>query len=357
ILGDLAGASGEAFVSGVGVDGGVATRSRLRVSRRGTQSELDVGRLGDGRLTIQAGGLVDVGGNMRIATGAAAVGEVIVQGGENGFGAELRVGRTITVGGAGEATLRLGAGGLISADRMTLSPTATLDVTGGRLELGTLDLPAPTTLEAGMFAIDTINGDVTFGAGAIVDPGDSPGLTTINGDANFLGSIILFDLAGTAPADYDRLQITGEFSGSAEAVVTLRDGFLPQAGDVFRLVEAGLGVGGVLSSMPVNLPALPSGLAWEFSGADPLAIDLAVVLEGLAGDFNGDGRVDGADYAVWRGGLGTVYTVSDLDVWRANFGAVHQPAPVAVGVSSVPEPHAAMALLGAVALVAARRRA
>jgi hypothetical protein len=38
------------------------------------------------------------------------------------------------------------------------------------------------------------------------------------------------------------------------------------------------------------------------------------------GDFNGDGRVDAADYVVWRKGLGTTYNQSDYDVWRAHFG-------------------------------------
>jgi hypothetical protein len=38
------------------------------------------------------------------------------------------------------------------------------------------------------------------------------------------------------------------------------------------------------------------------------------------GDFNQDGAVDAADYVVWRNELGTIYTQSDYDVWRANFG-------------------------------------
>jgi subtilisin family serine protease len=38
------------------------------------------------------------------------------------------------------------------------------------------------------------------------------------------------------------------------------------------------------------------------------------------GDFNDDGTVDAADYVVWRNGLGTLYTQSDYDIWRANFG-------------------------------------
>src|SRR6476659_818761 len=60
----------------------------------------------------------------------------------------------------------------------------------------------------------------------------------------------------------------------------------------------------------------------------------------LAGDFNGDGIVDSADYAVWRKGFGTIYTQDDYNIWRAQFGRT--PATGAgAGLSDampVPEP-------------------
>jgi hypothetical protein len=60
----------------------------------------------------------------------------------------------------------------------------------------------------------------------------------------------------------------------------------------------------------------------------------------LAGDFNGDGVVDSADYAVWRKGFGTIYTQTDYDVWRAQVGRT--PASGAgtglVQETTVPEP-------------------
>jgi hypothetical protein len=40
----------------------------------------------------------------------------------------------------------------------------------------------------------------------------------------------------------------------------------------------------------------------------------------LAGDFNGNGIVDAADYAVWRKGFGTTHTQEDYDLWRSQFG-------------------------------------
>jgi hypothetical protein len=71
-----------------------------------------------------------------------------------------------------------------------------------------------------------------------------------------------------------------------------------------------------------------------------LAINLAAV---LPGDFNNDGRVDAADYSVWRDGLGSVYTAADYEIWRSHFG---QPvaggsgggAQAATPTAAVPEP-------------------
>jgi hypothetical protein len=71
---------------------------------------------------------------------------------------------------------------------------------------------------------------------------------------------------------------------------------------------------------------------------------LAKFIDGLAGDFNTDGTVDAADYIVWRNGLGTTYTHTDYDAWRANFGrtaagaAAVAEAISASSVANVPEP-------------------
>jgi DNA-binding beta-propeller fold protein YncE len=45
-----------------------------------------------------------------------------------------------------------------------------------------------------------------------------------------------------------------------------------------------------------------------------------IVLQARAGDFDGDGSIDAADYVVWRKGLGTKYTSSDYNIWRTHFG-------------------------------------
>jgi PEP-CTERM motif len=72
-------------------------------------------------------------------------------------------------------------------------------------------------------------------------------------------------------------------------------------------------------------------------------------LSPTAGDFNGDGVINAADYVVWRKGLGTTFTPSDYNVWRSHFG---QTASSGAGVSpnaAVPEPSVLVLLMLATA--------
>lgn len=82
---------------------------------------------------------------------------------------------------------------------------------------------------------------------------------------------------------------------------------------------------------------------------------------GLAGDYNDDGRVDAADYTVWRDnrgtnallpndrGIGGVIGNRHRNQWRTNYGAV-----LGAG-AALPEP-TSLALLASVAVLAALRR-
>jgi hypothetical protein len=76
----------------------------------------------------------------------------------------------------------------------------------------------------------------------------------------------------------------------------------------------------------------------------------------LTGDYNQDGRVDAADYTIWRHSLGSttdlradgningVIDTADYYIWRANYGATSGSGSGDVANAAVPEP-ATMALL------------
>jgi hypothetical protein len=110
-----------------------------------------------------------------------------------------------------------------------------------------------------------------------------------------------------------------------------------------------------------NLPPIPSigGIGWGFFFADGL-FDRSVLIHSLkfevleptilAGDFNGDGIVDAADYVLWRK---QVVGGDDYAVWRQNFGMA---SVAAAEISAVAEPTISILLLPLPIAVDRRRR-
>ena len=96
----------------------------------------------------------------------------------------------------------------------------------------------------------------------------------------------------------------------------------------------------------------------------------------LAGDYNKNGKVDAADYIVWRNSLnqagsglpadgnssGTI-DAGDYTVWRSNFGKtsgagamVDDDSLSSSGISSVPEPNSILCVLIAMTVLVGKRR-
>jgi hypothetical protein len=72
-----------------------------------------------------------------------------------------------------------------------------------------------------------------------------------------------------------------------------------------------------------------------------------ITVESLPGDFNGDSVVDSADYIAWRKRGGPL---SELNIWRANYGASAFGAET-TSASHVPEPCSISLFLCCVTLV------
>jgi hypothetical protein len=89
----------------------------------------------------------------------------------------------------------------------------------------------------------------------------------------------------------------------------------------------------------------------------------------INGDYNSDGKVDAADYAVWRKYAGTTHVLpndptggtigsAQYTTWRSNFGTGGPGAGSGLGSgSAVPEPTMfVLAFVGAVSMISLRRR-
>ena len=163
--------------------------------------------------------------------------------------------------------------------------------------------------------------------------------------------------ASAVQVDFDQLAVTAGATLGGALNVSLINGFTPAINDVFRILTAGTAVSGTFAS--TSLPALPSGSAWNVNYASNY-VELAVVPgpAGVPGDFNNDGKVDAADYVVWRkadgtnnalpndNGLGVPIGASHYTLWRSTYGN-----PPGSGSSSdltggnVPEPSTVVLLL------------
>ena len=107
---------------------------------------------------------------------------------------------------------------------------------------------------------------------------------------------LAIEIGGTAPGAFDQLAIDGTalLDGSLDvSLVDLGSGtYQPQSGDSFAIVSAASGLSGTFAGL--NLPSLGGGLGWE---VNPIGNTLFLDVVGgvLAGDFNNDGNLDGAD--------------------------------------------------------------
>jgi uncharacterized protein YjbI with pentapeptide repeats len=103
---------------------------------------------------------------------------------------------------------------------------------------------------------------------------------------------------------------------------------------------------------PTGTFAVASPYAWDLSHLFTTGEVTFLASSGLAGDFNGDGSVNSADYTVWRNGLGAVYTQAAFAVWKNHFGTANGFGGIAALRSpAIPEPTAILMLT--VGLVAA----
>lgn len=161
----------------------------------------------------------------------------------------------------------------------------------------------------------TVDGNVRVDAGD-VRPGQSPGVLTITGDLVYSNGQTFIEMAGTGPANFDHLVVSGTVFLAGSVVPSLIDGFLPNPGDQFVFLNAGavsnayegvnlMNAGGrrtfslAHSSTSVTLVAAMTNYAtyaeWrDVVFPDSLATNSAVSGPGV--DADGDGLANGLEY-------------------------------------------------------------
>lgn len=168
-------------------------------------------------------------------------------------------------------------------------------------------------------------------------PGNSPGVVEFENFSLSSTSEFLLELGGLFEGEFDLLKISGDANLGGELAVSLLSDFVPSVGDEFEI----LNVGGILSG---QFRGLEEGEILTDDTGQPFQISYlggdgndVVLTAGLAGDFNFDGDIDGADFLLWqRGGSPNSLSADDLAAWQTNFGAgMSLPS---IHPTTVPEP-------------------
>jgi autotransporter-associated beta strand protein len=213
-----------------------------------------------------------------------------------------------------------------------------------------------------------IGGAVTVNATGHLGPGNSAGQLTINNSVAFTpGSNFDVEIGGTnAGVTYDQLAVdlTAALDGSLN--VSLVNGFVdPAVNTDFTILTAAGGVTGIFSNL-----VFPDANWSVVYNANSVIARFTAPPGGVPGDFNSNGKVDAADYVMWRknngtnnalandGGLGVPIGQAHYNLWRGNFGKPPGAGSGGgLGGSPVPEPMTMVTLLmGAAAIVGMRRK-
>jgi autotransporter-associated beta strand protein len=304
------------------------------------------------------------------------------------LGTDTTVAGTITSGATQEkkvAMTKVGTGTLTLA-----GPTYTwlgdTNINGGTLLLngthtiGTIFAPTTTTSYfvnsggtlGGTGTINTpaVNTGMVVAAGGSLSPGSpatAPASTmTLNFGTGILdltaitAGALKFDLG--APLTSDKIDLmTGtldvgtldftDFAFTRLSGVTLGD---------YILFNAQSAISGMIGSGSGTFDGVTGTLSIDNTNFDVLFTVTAVTPMGLPGDHNLDGKVDAADYVLWRKDPNAYGGDPDgYNIWRANFGNPPGAGSNLDGGAAVPEPTASGIVLLAMAgagMLAFRRR-
>jgi hypothetical protein len=253
-----------------------------------------------GRLVLN-GGLDTAGGGITIASGATLqarsfVNRAVAGGGTIIAGGSLVIGNNVTpTGFAFNGTLNVGTHQVVldDADAAQLGTSTTLDAGGRLISFNGITLANGRTLTVNAGASASISGNfinngtatgptlagqlLTFsnnvsGTGSIggqvrfsggLSPGNNgPAAITLNSFTFAETTTLSLEIGGLAAGtQYDRLNFPGTGVLDGVLSVTLTGGFQPVQGNTFTLLD-----GGTLSGAfdTINLPGLSPGLAWDY---------------------------------------------------------------------------------------------
>jgi len=145
-------------------------------------------------------------------------------------------------------------------------------------------------------------------------PGNSPATVSFAGDVLLDSPAKLFiEIGGTPGTQFDQVHVTGQLTLAGSLNVSLINGFSPQGGNKFDILDWG-SLSGTFAT--VQLPSLPAPLAWNTSQlykAGFLAVE-DTTFAGFLGDIDRNSHVNIADVSALENAL------TDLSKYQSTNG-------------------------------------
>ncbi len=248
-------------------------------------SRFDEVQINNGSVTVDAVG--QHAGVLKIAASDGSVAALNIASGWLQVEDQLVIGSSLSKG-----TLKL-SGGDLSTPILDKSSGATFAFTGGRLHAGTIT-----------FGVVNQGGTIAPGyrSAAVAIQNATPvalsriGQTHIEGNLTIQSGAVEIELAGTS--SFDKLIVDGQMALGGVLQVLLSDGFTPQVGNSFDILDWGNRTGAFAS---LQLPGLSAHLTW--SATQLYSSGILSVVSTLAGDFNQDAALTAADIPVMLAAL------------------------------------------------------
>jgi hypothetical protein len=245
-------------------------------------------------------------------------------------------------------------GAFTNAGTVTVNAGSSLVTTGNYTQTAgeTSLTDAASTLTATASLVD-IQGGALSGLGTVapalringtVAPGESPGVLTVNGDyTQTAGGVMIADIAGILPADYDRLVVSGTatIDGTLELNTDPVYSPLMAAGTTHRVIAANALVG-VFASVE-NVEPFANGRYFDIdydrvaaAGVDLVVTEREVTLSGPT-TVDEDLPGGNATYTLTlsapsRFATTVAYTVDDVTTNAADHGAGVPASPITIAV-------------------------
>ena len=218
-----------------------------------------VGVYGEGKVFIIQGGSL-VCDNLFIGDQDSGSGALVIgSGNKPGF---LKAG-LLSVAPKGEGIINLNAGVITVTDILGVYPSGVINGTGkivlegvgmvndGTINIGDIQIIGPALSEDVLLPNSTLPSQLQPGTLEIV------GSLTLSNTSR-----LVFDLAGKASGEYDRLVLTGTMTLGGQLVLNFSNGYLPANGEILRILQAE-GLSGSFNEIIFN--GLPEGYTFEIN--------------------------------------------------------------------------------------------